>query len=418
MRCLPLLPLLAVFAAPPAFAQEPKPLVVPMRPGFEYLRPFRAPDKNLQPPLELYDQLRVMQAIVQTPGQYKVEIDKDGREVCDSPAWRDARTKAEIKSARMGGYLAVVCQESGSAADRELGFYGAYWVDSIQDTIAIMSLIPGEPVAKIREAAMQRALAFLRVQLAKSRGGASEPHDASPVEHAANQALGARVYNNPTAPLYDFDLAPWCALVESGDARDQAQALWFLRELVTIRKDIGPPSLDWIRTLLPAALSHREANVATMARAYLAAVDPKSRPAPSESAGPEAVTAWFDAIVYDVFPPIRRVSSGLVELYASKDLEQIATAGRDLLARDAIGSTASGTANGVYYRGFKVQRIPAPLDLLGLPKDAVITHVNGVPVVDSKSLLEAVEPLAERRQAVMVEFVLGEQQKAVEFRFK
>ncbi|MEZ5966451.1 MAG: hypothetical protein R3F56_21625 [Planctomycetota bacterium] len=400
-------------------AQTPRPVhVVPMRPQFEYLRPFRVPDKNLQPPLELYDHLRTMQAIVRAPGSYKIEIDREGREVCTSPAWRDARDKAEVAAARMGGYLAVVCQESGSAADRGLGFYGAYWVDSIQDTIAIMSLIPGEPVASIRADAMQRALAFLRVQLAKNRGGSSDPRAPSPTEYAGNEATGSRVFNNPDAPLYDFDVNPWCALLECKEARDQAQGLWFLSELVKIRKDQGPPTLALVQTLLPATLTHSEAEVRKQARAYLAAVDPETRPVPADDAPAEQVRAWLEAIVYDVFPPIRRISSGLVELYPSADLDRVAATGKDLLSRDAIGSTASGTVNGLYYRGFKLQRLPDPLDRLGLPTDAVVTHVNGVPVTDSKGLLQTIELFVARRQTLIVEYVAKEQQKALEFRLK
>lgn len=408
---------LCVFALAGAVAgQQPAP-VVPMRPQFEYLRPFRAPDKNLQPPLELYDELRTMHTIVRAPGQ-ALAHDKEGREVCDNPAWQQARERAEIKAARMGGYLAIVCQESGAAGDRALGHYGSYWIDSVQDTIAIMSLIPGEPVAAVREEAMQRALPFLRVQLAKSRGGEGGGRAPSPADFAGNRALGSRVYDDPNAPVFDFDVNPWCALLECTEARDKVQGLWFLRELVLIRKSYGPQTLDLVQTLLPDLLVHEHADVRRHARAYLASVDPKERTAPADEAPAAEVTKWLEAVLYEVFPPIRHVSSGLVELYASADLDSIAATGRDLLARDAIGSTASGTVGGVYYRGFRVQRIPKPLDLLGIPKDAVITRINGVPVTDSKSVLDTIELYAGRKQALVVEFVAKDQQRAVEFRLK
>jgi len=414
----PTVVLIGLLAVPVSAQGRERVPVVPMRPQFEYLRPFRAPNKNLQPPLELYDQLRIMQGIVRAPGSYAVETDTDGREVCTSPAWREARAQAEVKAARMGGYLAVVCQESGSAADRSLGFYGAYWIDSIQDTIAILSLIPGEPVAQVREEAMQRALPFLRVQLAKNRGGDAGPRAPSPADFAANAAVGSRVYDRPDAALYDFDVRPWCALVECESARDRAQGLWFLRELVAIRKDLGPQTLDLVKTLLPEQLTAAESEVRAQARAYLAAIDPEQRPLPADDAPRDATIAWMEAVLHDVFPPIRRISAGLVELYPSRDLDQIVAAGKDLLGRDALGSTASGTAGGVYYRGFQLQRVPAPLDQLGLPKDAVITRINGVGVNDSKSVLETIEQFAARRQALIVEFVADERQKAIEFRLK
>jgi hypothetical protein len=396
--------------------QKPAP-VVPMRPQFEYLRPFRSPDKNLQPPLELYEQLRVMQGIARAPGQ-RVTIDQEGREVCDSAAWKEARAKAEVKAARMGGYLAIVCQESGAPADRSLGFYGSYWIDSIQDTIAIMSLIPGEPVASIREEAMQRALPFLKVHLAKTRGGEGEVRAASPVDHAAGQARGGRVFDDPNAAVYDFDINPWCALLECEEPRDQAQGLWFLREVIAIRPAFGPASLELVQSLLPPLVVHDHSEVRRHARAYLAAIDPKQRPAPAEDAPVSDVQAWLASILYEVFPPIRRVSAGLVELYPSADLDEIVATGKDLLARDAIGSTASGTAGGVFYRGFKVQRLPAPLDRLGVPKDAVITRINGLPVTESKEVLAAIERFGADKQAMMVEFVAKEQVRAIEFRLK
>src|SRR5690606_25617442 len=148
------LPGLLALSLVPAAAQAltPAPGKIPMRPKMEYLRPFRNPDKNLQPPMELYEELRTMLAIARDPS-VKKSYDEEGREVCDHSAWREAMSRAQIKSARMGGYLAVVCQESGDAGDRALALYGAYWLDSLQDTISILALIPGEPVPHLREEA-------------------------------------------------------------------------------------------------------------------------------------------------------------------------------------------------------------------------------------------------------------------------
>ncbi len=408
-----LVPALAIAQDP---APKPKP-TVPMRPQFEYLRPIRSPNKNLQPPLELYDELRQMRAIASGSGA-RVSVDQDGREVCDSAEWQQARARAQIKATRMGGYLAVVGQDSGDAADRALAYYGAYWIETIQDTISIMALIAGEPVPQIREEAMQRALAFLRVQIGKNRGGGSGPRGASPVEFGEGRAIGQRVYDDPDAPAYDLDINPWCALVACEQARDQAQGLWFLRELVLLRKQYGAESIALIQGLLPALVVHKEPEVRKQAHAYLAAIDPRKRPVPAEGMPNEAVLAWLDAVIYDLFPPIRRVSAGLYDLYPSADLAQIVATGKDLLARDAIGSTASGTVGGVFYRGFKVLRQPTPLDLLGLPKDAVITSINGAPVTDSKSLLATLTTILGNKRSLMVEFVANERQKAIEYRLK
>jgi hypothetical protein len=409
--------LLAAFALVPAVvAQDPKP-IIPMRPQLEYTRPLRTPDKNLQPPLELYDELRVMRAIARDPAA-KVTFDSDGRQVCDSESWRQARAKAEIKATRMGGYLAVVGQESGEAADRALAYYGAFWLDSIQDTLSIMALIPGEPVPAIRDDAIQRALPFLRAHLGKTQGGEGGARAPSPVDYAQGRVTGDRVYQDPNAPAYDFDINPWCALLECEQARDKAQGLWFLRELVTIRKQYGLETLTLVKSLLPGLVVHADQEVRKQARAYLAAVDPHNRPAPPDDAPDSAALAWLESILYELFPPIRKISPGLFELYPSTDLDQIVAAGKDLLSRDAIGSTTTGTVNGVFYRGFKVQRLPKPLDLLQIPLEAVITAINGVPVADSKGLLDTITATLRTKRALVVEFVARDQQRAIEYRLR
>lgn len=410
------LPAVLALSLVPAAAQAltPPPGKIPMRPKMEYLRPFRNPDKNLQPPMELYEELRTMLAIARDPS-VKKSYDEEGREVCDHSAWREAMSRAQIKSARMGGYLAVVCQESGDAGDRALALYGAYWLDSLQDTISILALIPGEPVPHLREEAMLRALPFLRVQLAKNRGGEGGARKASPVDHAHGNVIGGYVYEHPDAPLYDFDVAPWCALLETPQARDRAQGLWFLAEVAAIRREYGLAALGLVQHLLPALAIEREAEVRRHARRLLATLDPRERPEPVADAPDDEVRAWVEAVLYEIFPPIRQVSSGLIELYPSKDLDRIIATGKDVLERDAIGQTASGKVNGMFYRGFKVQRIPEPLDLLRLPKDAVITHVNGQPVTDSATLLRAIEATA-GKGSLMVEYVASGQQYAIEYK--
>ena len=67
-------------------------------------------------------------------------------------------------------------------------------------------------------------------------------------------------------------------------------------------------------------------------------------------------------------------------------------------------------------RGFKLQRVPEPLDMLQIPQDAVITAINGVPVSDSKGLLETLTKLLGNRRALLVEFIAGDKAKAIEYR--
>jgi hypothetical protein len=163
---------------------------------------------------------------------------------------------------------------------------------------------------------------------------------------------------------------------------------------------------------------HDHAEVRKQVWGLLAAADPQGREAPGADAAADAVKSWSEAVLYDLFPPIRLVSAGLVELFPSADLDQIVATGKELLARDGIGATATGTAGGIFYRGFRVNRQPKPLDLLRLPANAVITRINGVPVADSKELLDTIENFVKRKQALVVEFIHQDQTKAIEYRYR
>jgi hypothetical protein len=409
---LPLVPLAGLAAAQDEVRARPTrvPLWQP------YLKPFRTPKTNLQPPLAFYDEVREMDRLQRDPTTCRNAVDAEGRPTCDNPKWQEHRQQALSKGQRLGGYLATVLQDSGSAADRRLAFYGSYFVDSIQDTIAIMSMIPGEPEAATRDENYGRAIDFLRVHLTKSRDGEAAARDPSPADYARDAVVGNKVYERPDAPLYSLDLNPFCALAEIGEPRDQAQALWFINEVVGIRKEFGQHALSLMKDFLLPLLAHRHEELGKQARAFLQAVDSKGRKAP-EGAGERELGAWLDAVVYDVFPPIRQVSAGLVELHASDDLRRIGEVGRDALARDALGSTRTGRVGQMPYRGFRVMRLPAPLELLRIPVDAVITHVNGVPVATSAELLDAVTLFAKDRRKLIVEFVHEGGTKAIEYRF-
>ena len=126
---------------------------------------------------------------------------------------------------------------------------------------------------------------------------------------------------------------------------------------------------------------------------------------------------WLDDVLYDVFPPIRIISPGLVDLYASEDLDQVIEKGRDVLSREAIGEPDSGKLpNGLFYRGFRIATLPRPLNKLGLPVGAVVTTIQGQPVATGAQILTALETWFANSRSVMVEYVEGGRTKAIEYR--
>jgi hypothetical protein len=219
--------------------------------------------------------------------------------------------------------------------------------------------------------------------------------------------------------LYRIDAGPYLTMLELDDYRDLAQALWFLRQLIDIVPESARSILFFAKEHLPRLLTHERDVVRHEARLFVQIVDPEKRTMPAEDAPAPDQLAWFDAVIYDVFPPIRPISEGLTELYPSEDLERIIAVGRDVLSRSAIGERHQGRLpGGTHYRGFKVMRLPEPLDRLGIPLDATITAINGSPVTDGKSVLAAVERYVEAKQDLMVEYVDQGEPKVMEYRLR
>ena len=151
----------------------------------------------------------------------------------------------------------------------------------------------------------------------------------------------------------------------------------------------------------------------------IAAADPKSRPALPTDSDPSDVETWLSAVLYELYPPIRVISNGLIDLYPSADLDEVVEVGTELLKRDGIGSVRNGqTNNGAYYRGFHIGRTPEPLDKLGLPIGAIITSINGQPVSESAQLLEVIKTELEVRLQFLVEYVHDGEMLAIEYRVR
>ena len=429
----PMLALLSLSAgALPGQQQKPPPAY----PERDALSPFRNPQEIIAPPDQLFGLLRTMRRIADEPGAEK-SFDADGREIVDNDAWREARRQAEhigIDAA----ILANLMRKSRNADERGVAFYAGFFSPNEEHVFELIAHIPGEPERKTRERAYPRAIAYLRAHIDRKFGDlapdeqlritASMPQPGSPAANAA----GIKRLPQPEDTLYTVNLRPFMQLLDLDDELDQAQSLWFLKECFRRRRDLAmmwlEPSLPRLRQLLIAP----DERVREQALGVLAAIGPKDLAAPPLAAAPAELDAFAVKAIRALFPPLRRLSPGLLVLLPGDERAAIVAAGRAALTGDAIGAPARGkTPDGKWYRGFRIDRVPAELEVLGIPKGAVITAVNGTPVQDGQSLLQAIgdqffvrekgsdgKPVLRAKSSgtLFVDMLVGDQPKALEYR--
>jgi len=413
--------------------QQKPPAAYPER---DALTPFRNPQEIVAPPDELFRLLSTMRRIGDEPGAAK-SFDAEGREVVDDEVWRESRRQAE----RIGidaAILANVMRNSRNADERAVAFYAGFFSPNEEHVFNLIGHIPGEPERKTRERAYPRAIAYLRAHIDRKFGDlppdeqqritASMPTPGSPAANAA----GIKRLPLPEDTLFTVNLRPFMQLLDLDDELDQAQSLWFLKECFRRRRDLAmmwlEPSLPRLRQLSIAP----DERVREQAIGVLAAIGPKDLAAPAVSASPEQLDAFADKSIRAMFPPIRRLSPGLLVLLPGDERAAIVAAGRAALTGDSVGAPARGkTADGQWYRGFRVDHVPAELEVLGIPNGAVITAVNGTPVQDGKSLLQAIgdqffvrekgsdgKPVLRAKSSgtLFVDLLVGDQPKALEYR--
>lgn len=404
---------------PPATGQEQKDIAYPQK---DALSPFRHPTDAYAPPDEVYRLLRIMQALADAPNAPK-SFDREGREVVADKRWQQARAEV-LKKGLDAGYLAQIMRLNRNAADRATAFYGAFHVPNAEHVFELIAHIPGEPERRTRELAMPRAVEFLRANLNRRFGDLSDtqkeevrkalPEIGSPVARARG-LVRAPVDSDH---LYHVTLVPFLQLLDLDEAIDQAQALWFLKEVFTIRLDLA---LQWLEPSLPRIrqlLLSPSPQVREQAIGVFQAIGPAGLKAPPES--DQDLVAWAEEASKALFPPIRNLNDAIVQLHPSPERDAIATAGIAALTTSAIGDPFQGDRkDGSRFRGFRVARVPDELKALAIPTGAVITTVNGVAVTDAASLLattrEQLQRLGHPRR-LLVEYVLQGEPHAVEYR--
>jgi hypothetical protein len=411
--------LAAALAALSAAAQQQRAFGYPDK---DALSPFRNPTDAYAPPDEAFRLLRLMQAIADAPGAPK-SFDADGREVVADARWREARADL-MRVGLDAGYLAQIMRLNRNDADRATAFYAAFHVRNVDHVFELIAHIPGEPLRRTREAAFPRAVEFVRANL-KRRFGDLTAEQQEMVRKAlpkpgSPEANARGVVRAPldTDTLHQLTLVPFLQLLDVDEPIDQAQALWFLKEVLALRDDLAllwlEPSLPRVKQLLAA----KDERVRAEAIGLFQAIGPKDLPKPPDDA--TALQAWADAACKRLFPPVRNLNDAIVQLHPSPERDAIAKAGLAALERSSIGDPVSGQLeDGTRYRGFRVIHVPDELKPLAIPADAVVTTVNGVATPDAATLLQTVQTLLAGKQPVrrlMVEYLLKGEPRAIEYR--
>lgn len=416
-----LLLLVAASAALPA--QHEKAIAYPDR---DMLSPFRAPAEVYAPPDRLFAALRRMRSIAEDPAEPR-EYDAEGREILDHKGWRAAR--AEVEQIGIdASYLAGILRMSKNADDRATALYAMFFCKQPEYILNLIGHIPGEPLRKLREQAFPRAIAWLQANLNRRFGDLSDeqkklmlstiPEIGSPAARAA----GLERLPRDEDPLYvqGLRLVPFFQLLDLDEPIDQAQGLWFLKEVFRMRDDL---TLIWLEPALPRVrqlLVGEDERVRTEAIGLLQAIGPRDLPPVSADASPATLLEYAERAVRRLFPPIRNFNNALVQLFPSPERDSLASAAVAALEGDALGEPTFGKLkDGSPYRGYRLRHVPESLKPLALPAGAVITSVNGVVVRDAASLLHSVrqqlELLAHPRKLV-VEYVRDNSLHAVEYR--
>lgn len=403
-------------------------------PDRNVLTPFRAPAEIAAPPDALFAQLRTMRRIADDPAAVK-HFDERGREIVDDETWRIAFDQVE----RIGldaGMLAVQMRQNRNPDERALAFYAAFYCANVDYVFNLISHVPGEPERAIREKAYPRAIAYLRANIGRRFGDLPEEQQKAIVERmptpGSPAAKAAGIQRAPEAAdlLHAVNLVPFAQLLDLDDAMDQAQALWFLKETAAARRDLALASLEPTMPRVLQLLRTGEDRVREQALGLLAALGAEGSKVP-ELADRAAVEAFGLAASKFAFPPLRRLAEGRILLLPGEERDALVAAGTKALQSGSLGEKATGkTPSGRRFWGFRVDRVPEELAVLGIPEGAVITAVNGVPVNDGKSLLDAVDAnlwtidrskdkegvrVRKAQATLVVEMLVGDDTRAIDY---
>lgn len=387
-----------------ANAQEAGPGAVDWR------MPFRSPQANLVPPEDMWAHLRPMYEIARGSAVDNVQIE-DGIEVVLDPSWIEHR-KAFESVRQDAGYVSLVLRDSKHVADRAIAFYGAFYLSDPQQVMQLIEHIPGEPSRGLREDAYRRAVDFIQAYLGDKVEGDLEAWQKLQVGAAEQKPP------RPGDYLYGFDPTAFVALWSVDDERDHEQSLWFLARCAEARQGIGVAAWilgrDRLRELAESGSPKVRVALADFV-GRVSGLDCDLEP----DAEAAAWLAWLAKAHDAAFPPLLRVSAGLYDLYPHADRDELVRVGRAHLAAGTLGTdnVQGTTPAGLPYRGFRIEKTPAPLDRLGLEPGCVVMSVNGTPTPTSARLTQVLERALPGPAQFVVEFVDAQgRSKAIRYR--
>jgi hypothetical protein len=395
---------LALVLTPLASSQEAGPDAVDWR------MPFRSPQANLVPPEDMWAHLRPMYEIARSAAPDNKQIE-DGVEVVLDPSWIEHR-KALDAMRQDAGYVSLVIRDSQHVADRAIAFYGAFYNPDPQLVLQLIEHIPGEPSRTLREDAYRRAVDYLRAHLGREVEGDLEAWQKLRVSPAEQKPP------RPGDFLYGFDPTAFVALWSVDDERDHEQGLWFLARCAEARQGIGKAAWMLGRDRLRELAATGSPKVRVALADFVGRVSGLTCDLEPDASA-DTWLAWLEKAHDEVFPPLLRVSAGLYDLYPHADREELAKVGRAHLAAGTLGTdnVLGATKAGLPYRGFRIEKLPSPLDRLGLEPGCVLLSVNGTPTPTGARLTQVLERALPGPAQFVVEFIdVAGQNKAIRYR--
>ena len=171
---------------------------------------------------DLIADLTEMQRLAVNANHLQLMIDPDGREICSVRSWTQAHENVKANGLNMEGWLGKILREDNDVRTRRACIYGMFYFNDPHKIIQLISNLPGEPLRDLREAGFELALRYMRVHYKKSSPQNLKFPD-----------------NGIVVPKYEFNPLPFFLLLDQKQTIDQRQGLWFLTEILKIRRDLG-----------------------------------------------------------------------------------------------------------------------------------------------------------------------------------
>ena len=270
--------------------------------------------------------------------------------------------------AKKGGHLRVVMTDDKSSMRRRAAFFGLMLVPERQAAVHLLRYIPHEPRVGVRRQAALQSFNFFEAHCKTTKEGKGPQGGYS----------------------YVIDLGPWLDLTRAKTVDDVIIGLEALRRFAVARPGMSNEILYTARKWMGSLLASKHAKIRKGTHAWLAAAAPKHKIAQE----PEQAMQDFTTLIRTLYPAIR-LHGGFCSIHPGPMRDELIKVGRKLLKEGGLGKAASRahkTKRGTFHKlGILIQRLPAPLDRLGLRAGDLLTTLNGMPLDSQKTLLATLE---------------------------